>query len=467
MLDQAKRTVILDLSRRGLSIRRIARALQVSRGAVRRVLESGTAEVPRLERTERAVPFRDRILELYGEMRGNLVRVHEEIVKEGCEISYPSLTSFCRRHGIGVKQRPPAGRYHFEPGSEMQHDTSPHALDIAGSRRKVQVASLVLCYSRILYFQYYATFTRFECKVFLTDALRYLGGSARVCMIDNTHVVVLKGTGAEMVPVPEMEAFGEHFRFQFHAHEVGDKDRSARVERPFHFIENNFEAGRKGQDLEDWNRQAVLWCDKVNATPKRHLKASPRELLATERAHLVPLPDWVPEVYKIHQRIVDVEGYVSVSSNHYSVPLPVGKSVEVRETRDRIDVYDGPRLVATHERVAVPGTRRVTDPAHRPPRGEGRRARESHEEKRILALAPELGSYIAGLKRCGRGPAVRSLRRLLLMVRDYPRTPLVRALEEAGRYGLYDLERVERMVLRRIGEDFFFNSQPDRDPGDE
>jgi len=32
--------------------------------------------------------------------------------------------------------------------------------------------------------------------------------------------------------VPEMEAFGERFGFQFRAHELGDANRSGRVERP-------------------------------------------------------------------------------------------------------------------------------------------------------------------------------------------------------------------------------------------
>jgi hypothetical protein len=50
------------------------------------------------------------------------------------------------------------------------------------------------------------------------------------------------------------------------------------------------------------------------------------------------------------------------------------------------------------------------------------------------------------------------------MVRDYPRAPLVEALEEAKRYGLYDLQRVERMVLKRIGEDFFFVGGSQGDP---
>ena len=86
----------------------------------------------------------------------------------------------------------------------MQHDTSPHRAEIGGHVRPVQTASLVCCYSRLLFFQFSPTFTRFDCKVFLTDALLYLQGACETCLIDNTHVVVLKGTGRDMVPVPEM-----------------------------------------------------------------------------------------------------------------------------------------------------------------------------------------------------------------------------------------------------------------------
>ena len=131
-------------------------------------------------------------------------------------------------------------------------------------------------------------FTRFHCKVFLTDALEYLTGAAATCMIDNTHVVVASGTGARMVPAPEMAAFAERFGFVFRAHEKGDANRSARVERPFHFIEHNFLAGRTFADLADLNAQARAFCDKVNATPKRHLHASPRELFAAERTAPAP-----------------------------------------------------------------------------------------------------------------------------------------------------------------------------------
>src|SRR5437588_8233872 len=102
-------------------------------------------------------------------------------------------------------------------------------------------------------------------------------------MSDTTHVVVLQGTGRDMVPVPEMAAFAERYGFGFQAHEKGDANRSAHVERRFSYIENNFLAGRSFQDWDDANRQARAWCDQVNAQYRNKLKASPRELFAAER----------------------------------------------------------------------------------------------------------------------------------------------------------------------------------------
>src|SRR5437660_12444522 len=198
-----------------------------------------------MNRFQKAEPYRQQMLELFDQCKGNLVRVHEELLAGGAELSYAALTAFCRRHGIGYAPPTPAGQYDFAPGEEMQHDTSPHELELSGKKRKVQTASAVLCYSRMLFFQMYPTFQRFDCKVFLTEALRYFGAVPTRVVIDNTHVVVLRGTGREMVPVPEMAAFAERFGFQFMAHELGDANRSARVERPFWFIEKNFLAGRR------------------------------------------------------------------------------------------------------------------------------------------------------------------------------------------------------------------------------
>lgn len=457
MLDQGLRTAILELHKKGKSVRAIADALRVSRAAVDSVIESGVVEVARTVRDELCTPWRVEILAQYSACKGNLVRVHEEIKKQGAKVSYQALTAFCRRQGIGHEPPTPAGRYDFAPGQEMQHDTSPHRIKIGGVTKRVHVASLVLCFSRMIFFQIYPRFTRFECKVFLTDAVQYFGGAAAQCMIDNTHVVVLKGSGADMVPVPEMVAFGERYDYAFAAHEKGDANRSARVENPFNWIEKNFEAGRIFADWNDLNAQARIWCDEKNAAYSTKLHASRRELFVAEQHRLKRLPLWVPEVYVLHQRIVDAEGYVNVRCNRYSAPYAlIGRSVEVRELKDRIEVYQGPRIVATHKRVLEPCDKWVTDPSHRPPRGEGRKKADPlAEEVELVALAPELTSYVARLKRHASGRGTLALRRLLKLVRDYPRAPLLTAVSRAEQYGLFDLDRLERLVLKQIATDYF------------
>jgi transposase len=233
MLDEATRTAILKLKSQGHGTRKIAQAVGVARSTVRQVIDNGSAEVPPLVRTELAEPYREQLLQLYARYQGHLGRVHEDLTKAGAALSYPALTAFCRKHGIGSAPPPPAGRYVFPVAQEMQHDTSPHHATIGGILTAVQTASLVLCYSRMIFFQHYPRFTRFECKAFLTQAIAYFNGSAETCMVDNSHVVVAAGSGADMIAAPEMVAFAERYGFTFKAHEKGDANRSARVEAPF------------------------------------------------------------------------------------------------------------------------------------------------------------------------------------------------------------------------------------------
>ncbi len=459
MIEHGTREAVFQLHKLGHGSRAIARALGISRNSVRHVLSSGTVEVPQMQRACKADDHHQRIVELHRSCKGNLVRVHEELELEGARLSYPALTAYCRRHGIGHKPKQPGGSYYFPPGRETQHDTSPHMVKIAGKLHKAQTASAVLCFSRKFFIQLYPRFTRFECKAFLSDAFQYFGGCTVVIMIDNTSVVVLHGTGKQMVPVPEMASFAERYGGRFEAHEKGDANRSARVELSFNYVENNFLAGRDFRDWKHVNQEAVLWCDRANAKYSNKLRASRQELFVMEQPHLKPLPIWIPEVYQLHHRIVDIEGYVTVHGFRYSVPYQlIGRRLEVRETKDRLEFYQGPRQVAVHDRATDLIPRRVSKPEHRPPRGQGVSAQAGQplpEERQLLAAAPEIDGYIKELKKHCRGRATVPLRRLLKMMRDYPRASFLQAIRDAGHYGLYDLERVDRMVIRNVARDFF------------
>ena len=140
MLSQQQRTAILELHAQKVSLLGIARVLKISRPSVRKVVRSNSAAVPLIARQEKAEPHRQRILDLLTQCKGNLVRVHEELTAEGAMLSYTALTAFCRRQGIGQTPVVPSGRYDFQAGEEMQHDTSPHTVEVGGKKYKAQTA---------------------------------------------------------------------------------------------------------------------------------------------------------------------------------------------------------------------------------------------------------------------------------------------------------------------------------------
>ncbi|MCK5688994.1 IS21 family transposase, partial [Myxococcota bacterium] len=346
-------------------------------------------------------------------------------------------------------------------GQEMQHDTSPHDVKIGGKKIRVQCASLVLAYSRMLYAQVYPTFNRFYCKNFLSEGVQYFRGAAKFCMVDNTNVVRASGTGKSMVPKAEMAAFSERFNFKFIAHAIGDANRSARVENPFYYIENNFYKGRTFTDLDDLNQQLFQWCKKVALNPLGNQPFSRMDLYQTERLHLQKLPIHIPEVYALHSRIVNLEGNVQLHENRYSVPDELlGRRVEVRESIDKVRVFDGHKLVAEHPRSHEGARTTVAIASHRtegrrPLKGKYGSDRILPEEKTLRAAAPEIDAMVTAIRKEGRSRTSPAIKRLYRLYLDYPTEALCKACERALEYGLTDLSRIERMVLRNVAGDYF------------
>lgn len=401
----------------------------------------------------------EQVRELFSACQGNVVRVQEELVaRHDIKIPYQSLTWLIRKYQLRIPVPKRAGRYHFEPGEEMQHDTSPHRLTLGDRQLTAQCAALSLAYSRQLFVQYYPRFTRFECKTFLTEAMAYMQGACGRCVIDNTSVIVSCGAGPDASFAPEMEAFARIYGAQFMAHRVMNPNRKARIERPFDYVERNFLAGRNFTDWQDLNVKARQWCDQVaNRKPKQSLGMSPMEAWLMEKPSLQPLPKVLPPVYLAEQRTVDIEGYVHLDTNRYSVPdTLIGKSVEVLKYWQRVEIYHGRTLVAEHDRELVGRDKRITQPGHHQPLVRSKAHQGiSMEEQTLTGEHEALNRYVAEIKKHSRGRGLIKLRRLLDLKRTYPATPFLKAIEEALRYGLYDLARLEKMILKNTGGDFF------------
>jgi hypothetical protein len=160
---------------------------------------------------------------------------------------------------------------------------------------------------------------------------------------------------------------------------------------------------------------------------------------------------------------VDLCGYVSLESNRYSVPEPlVGQTVTVYKYPAQLQIHHRGIVAATHSRLIGQRDARSTDPTHH--RTPTRASRTPHIEAQLLRESPELEAYARALKQRGRGRGVRALRRLLEIQRTYPKEPFLAAVRQAAHFGLYDLGRLEKLVLQQVAGEFFaLNRDPDDD----
>src|ERR1019366_7909490 len=125
------------------------------------------------------------------------------------------------------------------------------------------------------------------------------------------------------------------------------------------------------------------------------------------------------------------------------------------------------RHLVTHVRAVHSQPQRITLAAHRPPRGEGvQRSDPQPEEQTIVQAVPEIAGYVTALKQKGRKEVALALRQLLRLLKEYPREPFLAAVREVSQYGLYDLDRLERMILRRVARGYFLLLDTDSDPHD-
>jgi hypothetical protein len=440
-----------------MPLREMSRLLHHSRNTIRRLLRHPPAAALEPEPPCDADTLAQ-VQAAFTRCRGNVVRVQEVLGAEhGLSLPYSTLTRWVRAAGLRAPVRR-VGEYVFAPGEEMQHDTSPHRVALSGQTVTAQCAALVLACSRRLFCQYYLRFTRFEAKAFLAEAFAFMDGTCARCVIDNTSVLLAAGAGPEATIAPELAAFGRAYGVTFRAHRVGDPDRKARIERPFDYVEKNFLAGRSFRDFADLNAQARTWCTEIaNRKVKRALGMSPEAAYLLEKPHLTPLPSCAPPVYESYERIVDVTGYVSLDTHRYSVPERyVGQQVTVYKYPEEVRICQREHVLASHPRFLTGREQKHTLAGHHTiPGRHAERRGPAPEEAALTGQHELLDRYVAALKRHVPGRGQRALRRLLELQRTYPSEPFLAAIEQALPYGLFDLARLEALILRAVAGDFF------------
>ena len=401
----------------------------------------------------------DLLKRLYQECDGYAQRVHEKLVEEEhIQIEYSTLTRLLREVGLSRSREPRCDRVPDEPGGEMQHDTTRYGILLDGARATLVASLLYLRYSKRRYLRFYRMFPRFRMKCFLHEALMFWQHAAPVCIIDNTNLARLRGTGRDAVMVPEMEAFAKQYGFRFVCHEKNHPNRKAGEERSFWTVETNFLPGRRFQSLEDLNQQAFEWATvRMEQRPVAKSRLIPAQAFEHERQFLVKLSAHLPAPYLVHERGTDQYGYTAFDGNYYWVPGTSREEVNVFEYADHLKIYQRGQCVAEYA-LPADGVRNhvfspegMSQPARQP---RNRKQPTQEEEKRLRAMSATVDGYLNFALHAGVQPQ-RFVRELFGLSCRMTPAVFIETLARALHYRITDLETLRRIARLSISQQEF------------
>lgn len=352
------------------------------------------------------------------------------------------------------------------PGEEMQHDTSPYRLKIGKNTVGVICSALYFRYSKIRYVRFFLNFNRFTMKCFFHEALTFFKYSAKICVIDNTNLAVLRGTGKNAVINPEMIEFARNYGFEWLAHEKNHADRKAGEERTFRTINTNFFPGREFRNIEDINVQAFDWATvRYARRPQSKTRLVPVELFEIEKPYLIKLPGYIMAPYQDHHRLLDQYGYIAFKANYYWVPKESKRNAAFIEYSDTIKIFPKdnnnkplPSLQYPLPEADIRNKTFKPDGVNTNPYQPNNRKKPSHEEeRRIRDIGSICCDYVDFIKskQCNIVQKPRFLRELYRLSKKMTPSLLLAAIERALKYHVTTIDGLLRISTQLMKKDLY------------
>ena len=221
--------------------------------------------------------------------------------------------------------------------------------DQSGALHKVAVFVMILGYSRTKYIEFVSRCDLRSMERCMLNAFLYFGGVPKEVLTDNMKTVVAGREAGKVIWNTQFSDFAVEMGFLPKVCRVRKPQTKGKVERLVRYVKENFFPGRKFTDLEDLNRQALLWCKTVDSKPHGTTGKVPLQVLPAEE--LLPLPaQEIQDRYRWERRTVTREGLVSFDGIRYGVPWQYsGKEVQVRLCSGFVEIYYGEMLLVRHQ----------------------------------------------------------------------------------------------------------------------
>lgn len=281
--------------------------------------------------------------------------------------------STVRRFVLRLEPKDPAVcvRVETPAGEEAQVDfgSAGEVVDPAtGQLRRAWMFVMTLGFSRhqyaeIVFDQKVSTFLALHVRAF-----EFFGGVLKRIVIDNLKAGITRACFHDPQVQRSYRELAEHYGFTISPCRVRTPRHKGKVESGVRYVRRNALAGRTFRDAAEANAHLIQWILGTAGTREHGTThEAPLARFAVERGALQSLPEarYEPAVWKLAKLHPDC--HIVFEKSCYSAPHRlVGRTLLVRATAQRLEIFHEHELVATHPR-AVRAGQRISSDLHYPP----------------------------------------------------------------------------------------------------
>lgn len=281
----------------------------------------------------------------------------------------------------------------------------------------------------------------------MMNAFAYFDGVPHQIKSDNQKACVDRWELGRAVFNKTYLGFATHYRFEPLAIHPGKPRENLKVERPFYYLEKSFLNGRRFHDRNDLKGQLLSWLTQVNDQRiHRTTGRKPVEMYAQELPYLQSLPRSPYDASIIDYRVVNGESAIQWENYYYMVPPGyLYETCPVRVEEGTLTIYSPCCIpLITHPLAQKGQTERYVGRSA----PVGRRRGLSTEELtgRLMAFGEPMMEYAAALKKHHPTAWRFHWRRLVCLKASYSPADILRAVNRASKYRVYDASAIENFL---------------------
>ena len=381
-----------------------------------------------------------------------LTNIHGKLTRQGVTVPYRTLHRFAaERCGFGRRQ-PTLRVADGEPGVECQVDFGRLGLmgdPESGRRRALHALIFTAVFSRHMFVHLSFGQTLTDVIVGCERAWVFFGGTFKVLVPDNMSPIVADADPVNPTFTAGWLDYTQARGFGTDPARVRSPRDKPRVERGVQFVRENFFRGEDFLDLADAQRRVEQWC-RTTAGLRVHGTTAQRpaeHFAAAEQALLLPAPTDRYDMPIFATPKVARDLHIEVARGLYSVPGElIGQRVDVRADSRLVKVFSRGQLIKTHPRVTAGS--RSTDPKDYPVGRADYALRDvASLTAKATAAGPAVGLYATRLLDVPLPwTSMRTVYRLLGLVRSYGAEPVQAACARALELDVVDVTKIARML---------------------